>query len=124
VKRSIVDILLATCPDFLAHWNEFAIIYGGAVANEAALSDVLSEFARYTLELRPSVREAVFPAIASAIFTLHEGGTVEERAQIALLLNFIGHDWSLNGVDPEPFFRHVPPSLRHLCVETEPPSCS
>lgn len=46
---------------------------------------------------------------------------MRRSAFLELLLNMIGYDWSWNGVDPEPVFRHVPDGLRHLYTTEEPP---
>lgn len=120
MRPSILDVLLTACPSFEGYWQEIEPIYDGRTPAQVDDEDFLFEFARHTLELHQDSEEQAFPQIAAALHGLYEQGTQEDRDTVARLLNGIGYDWSDNGVDPGPFFRHVHATLQPFCITSEP----
>jgi hypothetical protein len=94
----LMNFLVAECPYFLDYWKEVAPIYRVAKPIEAPIEELVSEFARYSLELWQDGEKTKLRGIAEAINSLLRLDSTSARLA-SEFIKLVAADWKENGAD-------------------------
>ncbi len=112
-KYDMMGVLLAACPSFAPHWQEFRDEWRDE-AHDLPFYLVLADFAKHLIAMAERREEFGLPAVFSAVERLHVEGDhyVREAASVGLLESLQNLNLHKNGTKPEQFRPDLGPVSR------------